>query len=882
MAETLKNLQNGREAAQNTGEVVDIQELYRRRGEKALEAARAEGLNGQATESRHENKEGRVLIDDKVDRFGNPAYNKKTLENLREKGIEQDPAEQERLEQIEAARVASAAERKEKILAALNGRSPELAIQEMQSDISKWEAEIREIEAEPASEGGRMEIAHDQQMVKEMQSRIALVESITPEERAELDRELGTDVIVETYEDGTKTVREAMPVTTAMADEDFAAEIAKEEGPIEPDEEPGAASGELDMNSPLDTDEWRIRRQAVEILKNTAGIPGDLVASVERALQEAEESAVREAQRAEGFLETAPDEMAAGPQAEDVELVKSVQVQSVQNRGEARAERVNRAELQAKVQEKLRKRPGAKHRIRRVAATVLLTLTTMATVFAGDKMTAGAATPEQIGIESTGDETTIGDVAERIKEAGIQLAMTVDSNAGSGQTSAEQAEGVQAEELVGDLNQDERYEAGNGTRYRYDDFDSTEKHGKHGFGTDKSEFWGDVDATRQSVLEINRAQPEVLAATVTGYPSILAEAGLDTNITPRELDDLLSNQDGGGELQERLYQLLEEKLGDANTKFEFYQEYGQEYSYYIKNNLGDGELSTPENLELGRSWMQRNGEKQVKIGIPVYNDDFGLVDHYEWVDLNSECGWQRNEEEVRQFVEQKAHEKYIEQVVERAIQRVEAEQEIEQVIDEGTEGEEPEGEEPTGEEPEEEPDEEEPDEEEPDEEEPDKEEPEEETPDDEEPDEEEPDEETPDDEEPEEEKKQKDLENEERLMQGEGTSAEVGKTEDVTKIEEETEKHENAEENLETKVGNAQADATASTEAQAEAAAAQAEAEANKIVDNISDEDYEEYNDSFEQRVAERQAEQRAQETGVSVAGAGGQQDTTNSASEQQ
>lgn len=61
-----------------------------------------------------ENRERRVLIDDKVDRFGNPAYSKKTLENLREKGAEQDPAEIETAEQIEAARAASAAERKEK------------------------------------------------------------------------------------------------------------------------------------------------------------------------------------------------------------------------------------------------------------------------------------------------------------------------------------------------------------------------------------------------------------------------------------------------------------------------------------------------------------------------------------------------------------------------------------------------------------------------------------------------------------------------------------------------------------------------------------------------------------------------------------------------
>lgn len=42
MAETLRDARSGGEMAQDTGEIIDIQELYRRRGEKVLEAARAE------------------------------------------------------------------------------------------------------------------------------------------------------------------------------------------------------------------------------------------------------------------------------------------------------------------------------------------------------------------------------------------------------------------------------------------------------------------------------------------------------------------------------------------------------------------------------------------------------------------------------------------------------------------------------------------------------------------------------------------------------------------------------------------------------------------------------------------------------------------------
>lgn len=42
MAETLRDARGGGEMAQDTGEIIDIQELYRRRGEKVLEAARAE------------------------------------------------------------------------------------------------------------------------------------------------------------------------------------------------------------------------------------------------------------------------------------------------------------------------------------------------------------------------------------------------------------------------------------------------------------------------------------------------------------------------------------------------------------------------------------------------------------------------------------------------------------------------------------------------------------------------------------------------------------------------------------------------------------------------------------------------------------------------
>lgn len=836
MAEALRDLRS--EKAQKTGELIDIEELYRRRGEKALAAARAEKPDegGQLVEFRRDDdaeRRERVLIDDKVDRFGNPAYSKKTLENLQEKGIEQDPAEAERVEQIEAARVASAAERKEKILEVLNGRSPEFAIQEMQSDIGKWEAEIAEIKSEPASEGGRMEIAHDQQMISEMQARITLIESITPKERAELDRELGTDVIVDTYEDGTTTVREAMPVTTAMADEDFAAEVAKIEGPIEV----GAASGELDMNNPLDTDEWRIRQQAVEILKNTRGIPKDLIASVEQALQDAEESTVREARKAEGFLETEPEEMAAGPRTEDVEPVTREQVRSNNNRGEMRAEQVDRAELQAKVQEKLQKRPGVRHRMHRAAATVLLTVTTMATAFAGSKMTAEAAHANQSGggmrIEANENSGAMrGSVKKARQKTSIVAAETLKQLGEAGS--------AQMMDLVGNLNQDDRYEAENGTRYRYDEFDSTEKHGRHGFGTDKSEFWGDIDGTRNSILEINRAQPEVLAATVSHLPSVLTEAGLDANLTKNEIDDLLSNQDGGAELQERLYRALEEKLGDANTTYEFYQEYRQEYSSYIKNSLGDGELSTPENLQLGTDVVQRNGEKQVRIGTPVYND-IGAIDHYEWLDLNSECGWQDNEE-IEQAVRQQAHEDYIEQVAEAAIQRAEAEQEQtwinlaqteesheDQSSEEQTTGKQEEQEETEGGEGEKEK------EEETEEGEKEKEE---------------------EDGENGEEVKQKSLENEERLMQGEGTSAEVTKTEDVTEIEEVTDQHENTDANQGVKTENAQADANASAEEQEAAAEAQENAEENKITEDISDEDFDAYNNNFEARVLERQAEE--------------------------
>ncbi len=804
MAETLRDARRSGE----TGEIIDIEELYRQRGKKILEAARAEKpdeggqlVEFEQTDTNGAERKGRVLIDDKVDRFGNPAYNKKTLENLREKGVEQDPAEAERAAQIEAARAVSAAERKAKIIEVLNGRSPEFAIQEMQSDIGKWEAEIKEIEAEPASEGGRIELEHDREMVKEMQSRIALIESITPEERAELDRELSTDVIVDTYEDGTTTVREAMPVTTAMADEDFAAEVAKTEGPIEA----GAASGELDMNSPLDTDEWQMRRQAVEILKNTEGMPEDLVASVERALQDAEESAVREAQRGEGFLETAPEEMAAGPRMEDIEPVTPLRVQAVENRGETQAERIDRAELQAKVQEKLQKRSGVKYWMRRTAATVLLTLTTMATAFSSSKITAQAAHANQSGggmrVEAAAERDgkiieAVRSGAEKIhQKTGVAAVEILGQLAESGD--------AQAMELVGDLNQDERYEAENGTRYRYDEFDSTEKHGKHGFGTDKSEFWGDVDGTRQSVLEINRAQPEVLAATVSGYPSILTEAGLDANITARELDDLLSNQDGGGELQERLYQLLEEKLGDANTQFEFYQEYGQEYSHYIKNVLGDGELSTPENLELGQSWMQRNGEKQVKIGIPVYNE-VGTIDHYEWIDLNSECGWQRNYGEVPRPRQPEQPEQPEQPQQPEQPEQPEQPQQPEQPGDET---------------------------------------PDDETPDDEKPDDEKPDDEKPDDETPEDEDNDEDDEEEEEEEDGdkaeknpenEIANATEGTTGELTDgdLKETTEEPIRSEDNQGTKEGETVADQNASQDEQAATAAEQAAA--NEAADNTT------------------------------------------------
>lgn len=685
MAEALKQ-QTGE--AQKTGEIVDIRELYQQRGEKTIAAARQKpegsaqiqqfkpGQEQAPTTAKNE----RVLIDDKVDRFGT--------------GVED----------ARAAAEATKAERKAQIVAALNERSPEGAIQELKSDIAKWEEEIQQIKAEARTESGTKQAEQDRMRIEQAQAKIALLESITPEERKELDRELAADVIVDTYEDGSVDVHEPMPVTTAFADEDFAAEVARREGPIEEETMPvttamadedfaaemaktegQAASGDLDINNPLDTDEWKVREQALAILKGIKGMPKDAIASVERALDSVEEQALREAGVEKYFARTSSAEAAAGPSAKDIEPVQPVQVRPAENRGEAQK---NRVELQTEVQEKVAERPTLRQRLRRFAARTLVTFMAMMPL-GGEAMTVyaeGGEAQEEMDEDGAAIEAT--DVSQKLKAATGRVGEAFAEAAATGV-----ATGAAMSELVGDMATDTRYEAGNGSRYDYsEDFDLTEKTGIHAFGGSKVDVWEtqDKEQVAASMLDECYRQVETLAATASAYPSVMIKAGLDPSMSAYELDDLMSNQEGGAELQERVYQALEEAFTDANADCEFYIENNKEYSYYMRNRLGDGELSTPENLELGRSLLQRHGAKQVRVKIAVYNE-LGAIDHYEIADFNAECGWQRNDE-IEQAV------KKADEAIQQAEQEAEQEETHEEEVHEEETHEEETGEEETGEE----------------------------------------------------------------------------------------------------------------------------------------------------------------------------------------
>ncbi len=182
----------------------------------------------------------------------------------------------------------------------------------------------------------------------------------------------------------------------------------------------------------------------------------------------------------------------------------------------------------------------------------------------------------------------------------------------------------------------------NGTTYDFTEYaDRENKVSKNAFGYDKSYIHGDREKTEKAFAEMSAKGPEYLASYAYDIltDSEKQELGID-GWTATELDDYMSNNENGGNLQKSIQQKLSDILTDKdNTRYDWYTENDTESTYYIYfvDENGDN-IMTPEEMHLSQDTKKRNGAPQVDI--------YRLIDG-DWVkvgDYNEACGLQGNYE----------------------------------------------------------------------------------------------------------------------------------------------------------------------------------------------------------------------------------------------
>lgn len=532
-----------------------------------------------------------------TDRTGGAAYSQETLVRLQQAGVTESPAEAARQEALAAARQESYGNAQAEIEGILKGRSVEQALVDINNDIMGLRSEIAQMEQKTYLEPS----------MQEMQERMLA------EARAELAEMERKQAVLS----GGQAIELPAPAgAVALPAPGESVRTFDEVAEVEPVNEVEAAEL-VDMMSPEARTNWQMRRARYEAVARELGD-----ATILERLQAIEAQELAQ-MRENGFA--TPE----GGMPE--EMIEVAETEATPESGEQELTAEQRESAVNRVLGGLKGRGGWKKFARQVkaaVAAVILSVAMLASVVAGATTVAAAA----------GDDGTVG-----VNDAS-RAAFTQMMNERAPVTLNNVILGA---EDVGDVTRDLRLEQANGTKYDYFEFNSDQKHGKNNFGTDKSEFYGDREGTASALLEICRNQPETLAATVSAYPSILEACGLDGNLTAKQIDNLLSNGDKGGEIQQKLLEVLEAKLMDEGTQFEFYQEYDTEKSYYMYNMEGNGAEETPATMGLQAIQTQRNGEKQVKIAVPVL-DANGNVVRYEAGDFNMPCGFQLNIEYVPQ------------------------------------------------------------------------------------------------------------------------------------------------------------------------------------------------------------------------------------------
>lgn len=188
-------------------------------------------------------------------------------------------------------------------------------------------------------------------------------------------------------------------------------------------------------------------------------------------------------------------------------------------------------------------------------------------------------------------------------------------------------------------------ELANGVRYDYYEYaDIENKTSRNAYGYDKSEAYGDREATENAWMDMANKGPEYLASYATHVFTDEEKQSLGiADMSCSQLDDYLSDAENidGGEKQRNIMAALDAVSRDKeNTFYEFYHEEGVENTYYISFvDLNNDGTYSPDELKLGYTTKKRNGAPQVDVYRLIKGEKVKVLD------LNMECGMQPNDEQ---------------------------------------------------------------------------------------------------------------------------------------------------------------------------------------------------------------------------------------------
>lgn len=185
----------------------------------------------------------------------------------------------------------------------------------------------------------------------------------------------------------------------------------------------------------------------------------------------------------------------------------------------------------------------------------------------------------------------------------------------------------------------------NGVFYDYSHYaDYENKDSKHAYDYSLADRYGDRDATVEGIMDVAKRMPEALSsyAYTILSSSEKQELGID-GMSMVEIDDTISNDENGGELQQRILDKLDQVLNDKdNTKLKFYRENGFEESSYItfEDDDNDGNM-IPSEMHVRYATVKRNGAPQADVS-RLYTMSNGEKAWVDVADLNMNCGGQVN------------------------------------------------------------------------------------------------------------------------------------------------------------------------------------------------------------------------------------------------